>query len=204
MRKGDESADNEEIPPLQFVIFVPSWAESAGWQSLVSSPFLSKHCLINQKNHYYAEGTQHRRSRRSVKGSNAKDDGMIGGYRIASFDTSVFFLQNEAAKAKWTLDEVQDGLEKAFALQEEPQEERVLALKPKKKKKKTMSSRISTTQTVMRTAQTTGQRDGRDTQRKPDKKKRKKEKSSGKKKALVSGGDDEMNIFNSLGLLDGK
>lgn len=199
MTKEDESADNEEMPPIQFVIFVPSWAESAGWQSLVSSPYLSKHCLIDQKNHYYAEGTQHRRSRRSVKGNNAKDDGMKGSYRIASFETSVFFLQNAVAKTKWSLDEVQDGLEKAFALEEEPQEEKVLDLKRKKKKKK-MSSRVSITQTI-RTAQTTAKMD---TQCKPDKKKRKKEKSSGKKKTLVSGGDDEMNIFNSLGLFDGK
>jgi hypothetical protein len=205
MSKDDESADNdnEEMPPIQFVIFVPSWAESAGWQSLVSSPYLSKHCLIDQKNHYYAEGTQHRRSRRSVKGSNEKDkdNGMKGSYRIASFDTSVFFLQNAAAKAIWKLGEVQDGLEKAFALQEEPQEEKVPAMKRKKKNKKTMSSQVSTTETIIRTSQATAQKD---TQRKPDKKKRKKEKSSGKKKALVSGGDDEMNIFNSLGLFDGK
>eukprot|EP00985_Skeletonema_marinoi_P029812 scaffold29187_cov58-Skeletonema_marinoi.AAC.1 len=119
MTNGDNDTVDEEVPPIQFAIFVPAWAESSGWQSLMSSPYLSKHCIIDQKKHYYAEGTQHRRTQRE---SNAKDDGK-GSYRIASFDTSVFFLQNAAAKKKWPLDdEVQEGLEKAFALTEDEEE----------------------------------------------------------------------------------
>ena len=180
---GDGTADEEKLP-IQFVIFVPAWDESAGWQSLNSSPYLSKHCLIDQKKHYYAEGTQHRRSRRE---SNAKDDGGKGSYRIASFDTSVFFLQNAAAKKKWPLDEVEVGLEKAFALIEEGDKQ-----SSAKRKKPSQKS-------VQRQAKQTTAQQKKITQRQPEKKKR----QNGKRKTLMSGGDDEMNIFNSLGLFDG-
>lgn len=188
MTNGDDTAD-EEIPPIQFVIFVPAWAESVGWQSLVSSPYLSKHCLIDQKKHYYAEGTQHRRSRRE---SNAKDDGGKGSYRVASFDTSVFFLQNAAAKKKWPLDEVQDGLEKAFALTEEQEKgNSVKSKKPSQKSAQRQAKQATTQQTKV-------------TQRQPEKKKRKKGPAAAKSKTpLISGGEDEMSIFNSLGLFDG-
>jgi hypothetical protein len=188
--EGGESTTNGEIP-IQFVIFVPSWVESASWQSLLSSPYLSKHCLIDQKKHYYAEGTQHRRSQRAIE-SSAKDDGRKGCYRIASFDTSVFFLQNAAAKKKWSLVEVQEGLEKAFELHEE-QEEGKIAVKSKKPSLKSAERRIiPSSLTTSRKA----------TQCQPDKKKEKKALAV-KKKALISGGEDELNIVKSLGLFDG-
>jgi Phosphorylated CTD interacting factor 1 WW domain len=73
---------------LMFVVFVPAWTETTGWKALAESCYLGHHELMTQESHYYAEGTQHRRKDR---------------FRVASFDTSVFFLQNEAAKAKWTI-----------------------------------------------------------------------------------------------------
>lgn len=187
------SADNadEGVPPIQFVIFVPAWAESSGWQSLMSSPFLAKHCIIDQKNHYYAEGTQHRRSQRE---SNAKDGGGKGNYRIASFDTSVFFLQNAVAKKKWPLDDkVQVGLEKAFALTED-EEVKTSSAKSKKLSQKSAHRQAKKTTTQQKVIK----------QQQPEKKKRKKSPDGVKKKTLMSGGEDEMNIFNSLGLLDGN
>jgi len=89
--------------PLMFIVFVPAWKDSEGWKLLNSSPFLSHHLFLSQKNdpHYYCEGTQHRR--------------MTGRYRIASFDTSVFFLQNSLAKVKWPItDEAIQDLKAAF------------------------------------------------------------------------------------------
>ena len=192
MTNGDNDTVDEEVPPIQFAIFVPAWAESSGWQLLMSSPYLSKHCIIDQKKHYYTEGTQHRRSQRE---SNAKDDGK-GSYRIASFDTSVFFLQNAAAKKKWPLDdEVQDGLEKAFALTEDEEEVKKSSVKSKKLSQKSAHRQVK--------KQTTTQQKKVIKQQQPEKKKRKKSSSAGKKKTLMSGGEDEMNIFNSLGLVDG-
>lgn len=94
---GDDPADgdgsSERGKPLMFVVFVPAWTETSGWKSLRRSPHLTEHVLLSQKSdpHYYAEGTQHRR-----KGDR---------HRIASFDTSVFFLQNRMAKAKWKVTE---------------------------------------------------------------------------------------------------
>ncbi|KAL7436711.1 hypothetical protein ACHAXM_005328 [Skeletonema potamos] len=189
MTNGDDDT-TEEIPPIQFVIFVPAWEESVGWQSLVSSPYLSKHCLIDQKKHYYAEGTQHRRSRRE---SNGKDGDGKGSYRVASFDTSVFFLQNAAAKKKWSLDEVQDGLEKAFALTDEEEEKRISV----------KSTKPSQRSDQRQAKQATTQHKRKVTHLQPEKKKRKKGPAAKRKTPLISGGEDEMNIFNSLGLYDG-
>ena len=76
-----------------FIVFVPAWTESKGWKLLNSATSLVHHLFLSQKDdpHYYCEGTQHRRLKER--------------YRIASFDTSVFFLQNAAAKAKWPITE---------------------------------------------------------------------------------------------------
>ena len=108
--------------PLMFVIFVPAWSKCSGWKLLSSSTYLSKHIQLSQKDdvHYYAEGTQHRRKRHRTSRSNLTqrdNDSGKEGHRVASFDTSVFFLQNDAAKAKWPIigeDEVL--LKNAFAM----------------------------------------------------------------------------------------
>ena len=79
--------------PLMFVVFVPAWKESSAYQQLLAEThdFLTKHLLLEQGKHWYAEGTQHRRK---------------GSFRVASFDTSIIFYQNDAAKSKWTIDEL--------------------------------------------------------------------------------------------------
>ena len=87
---------------LMFVVFIPAWSETQGWRALSGSAHLSKHVLLGQKTdpHFYCEGTQHRRT---------------GRYRIASFDTSVFFLQNAAARTKWPVtDDIVEELKAAF------------------------------------------------------------------------------------------
>ncbi len=98
------SNDNEESsPPLMFVVFVPAWQESTGWQALSKAKSLVHHLFLSQKEnlHFYCEGTQHRR--------------LKGRYRVASFDTSVFFLQNRTGRNKWSVtEEMLDQLRNAF------------------------------------------------------------------------------------------
>lgn len=77
-----EAADG----PLAFVIVVPAWPHTPGWQQLRASRFTQHHVRIPQKAHGYCEGKQHVRRTR---------------WRVASFDTSVFFWQNARAAAAW-------------------------------------------------------------------------------------------------------
>ena len=73
--------------PLLFVVFVPAWeTSSAAYQGLLDNPCLMQHVLLEQGKHWYTEGTQHRRK---------------GSFRVASFDTSILFYGNQAAKTKW-------------------------------------------------------------------------------------------------------
>jgi hypothetical protein len=85
---------------LMFVIFVPVWKESKGYQSLTGSKFLTEHVVMQSGRHWFAEGTQHRRKET---------------FRVASFDTSIFFYQNEAAKSKWPItEEILEQLKASF------------------------------------------------------------------------------------------
>ncbi len=87
--------------PLMFVVFVPAWKQSKAYQEgLLENSFLTQHLLLLNGTHWYAEGTQHRRK---------------GSFRPASFDTSILFYQNEAAKDKWPLqDQDLHDLKRAF------------------------------------------------------------------------------------------
>ena len=59
---------------------------------LLSSEFCAKHVVLNAKDHGYIEGNQQRLPTR---------------WKTSQFDTSVFFLQNEAARETWPVtDEV--------------------------------------------------------------------------------------------------
>ena len=81
--------------PLMFIVFVPAWKQtSASYQELLENEFLTRHVLLEQGKHWYTEGTQHRRKQ---------------SFRVASFDTSILFYQNEAAKKKWRIED--DSLE---------------------------------------------------------------------------------------------
>lgn len=81
-----EAADG----PLAFVIIIPAWKDTPGWKQLYASRFNQRHVLVPQKDHGYCEGKQHIRKTR---------------WRIASFDTSVFFWQNARAATKWPVTE---------------------------------------------------------------------------------------------------
>lgn len=71
-----------------------------GWRQLNSSKFNQEHLLISQKDHGYCEGKQQIRKTR---------------WRIASFDTSVFFWQNAKARTKWKItQEALDDIKFAF------------------------------------------------------------------------------------------
>jgi len=101
--KMEQSLLETETVPLMFIIFIPNWDETKGWKILRESQFLSKYVVLDQKTslHYYTEGTQYRR-----KGDK---------YRVASFDTSIFFLQNSAARSKWKIQESHiDDIKNAF------------------------------------------------------------------------------------------
>ena len=94
--------------PIMFIIFVPAWKDAPGWKALKGSSFLSKHELLKETSHYYTEGTQHRRKKSQ--------------FRVASFDTSVFFLQSSHQKWEITKDRVQK-LREAFC--KNPEETKV-------------------------------------------------------------------------------
>ena len=99
--------------PIMFVVIVPVWSDSRAYQQLVtllhelhgddevgSSERNPHHMILPQGKHWYAEGTQYRRSK---------------SFRVASFDTSIFFYQNEKAQRKWPLiQQTLDDLEAAF------------------------------------------------------------------------------------------
>ena len=86
---------------LMFVVFVPAWEETQAYNNgLLKNRFLEKHLLLPSGKHWYTEGTQHRRK---------------GSFRPASFDTSVLFYQDDAAKVKWPVESTVIGdLKHAF------------------------------------------------------------------------------------------
>jgi len=83
---GGETPKKNGARPLSFVVVVPAWKMCSGWKAMRRSKFLSKHLLLQQKEHGYCEGLQHCRPTR---------------YRVATADTSVFFLQNKSGRQKW-------------------------------------------------------------------------------------------------------
>jgi hypothetical protein len=188
---------------------------------LSSSSYLTKHVLLNQKEdvHYYAEGTQHRRKlhRSSDRASHGNDTGKAG-HRIASFDTSVFFLQNDAAKSKWPIvGEDQKLLKNAFAMiptsDDEESEEKKRKISPRRQK-----AEQSCTATPYRINHGNCTRNSSNAAsmvsslvektKKRRKNKSDKVKSEGgaggdavpgkKKKRLMSGGQDELRILASI------
>jgi phosphorylated CTD-interacting factor 1 len=105
-KKMDDSL-SQCTKPLLFIVFVPAWVDTSSWKALKESKHLQKYVLLDQSSHYYAEGTQHRRK-------TAK--------RVASFDTSIFFLQNEAGKEHWKIQDSHiEDLKQAFM--NDPEEE---------------------------------------------------------------------------------
>ncbi|CAN0092649.1 unnamed protein product [Ascophyllum nodosum] len=95
----------ESSEALTFVVIIPSWEDAPGWVRLRESKFQTRHLRLDQKDHVYCEGKQHLRRNR---------------HRLASFHTSVFFLQTaEAARLSPVSQEACDELARAFAPKEE-------------------------------------------------------------------------------------
>eukprot|EP00937_MAST-01D_sp_MAST-1D-sp2_P004538 g4538.t1 len=91
--------------PLCFIVVIPAWTKQAAWRRLRDCPFLRRHVRLKQAAHGFTEGKQWARKTR---------------WRVASFDTSVFFLQNSAAARRWpATDEAVQALRIAFASKQE-------------------------------------------------------------------------------------
>jgi phosphorylated CTD-interacting factor 1 len=190
--------------PLMFVVFVPSWSESPGYRMIETSLHVTRHVLLSQKDdvHYYTEGTQHRRR-------SSNDDG--GGHRTASFDTSVFFLQNDAARERWPLRD-DDGiiLKSAFSMNPIDSEGIREGGKDGIRGKKISRDRTVKTPSVVsrrrdgsgNAASLSAKRGRRET--KKAKSERKSNVSLMKTKKLMTGGQDELSILASMGILDGE
>jgi len=190
------SNDADQVP-IMFIIFVPAWKESAGWKALESSPYLTTHVLLLQKEdeHYYSEGTQHRRKAGMSKRKEDKDNNPV---RVASFDTSIFYLQNAAAKARWPLsDDDERNLKLAFAMKLGNDVVNVVGKRESQSEQPLVSDKPKS------------EAPARSTKRLKSDKKAKRNKGEPKAKPkLLTGGNDEMNILASLGLTcdadDGK
>ena len=211
LSQKDEDDGNSGVP-LMFVIFVPAWRESSGWKALTESPHLSKHVVLLQKEdpHYYSEGTQHRRRSADSSDGNQKAAsnvrkvmvGKEGTHRIASFDTGVFFFQNNAAKAKWDLtDEVENRLKEAFAMSSSEGGFKETSTSRTKKKHKQ-----NTEQKHTATKDSSGKEKSKSTpttMHNTKKVQKAKERGSAlkqtsKKAKLITGGNDEMDILAGI------
>mmetsp|Transcript_36604 Transcript_36604/g.49536 ORF Transcript_36604/g.49536 Transcript_36604/m.49536 type:complete len:136 (-) Transcript_36604:193-600(-) len=85
---------------LSFVVIVPAWSQCYGLKLLSESSFLRHQMTLPQNEHGYCEGKQQLRNSR---------------FRIASFDTAVFWLQNDAASVRWPVTDVaMQDLREAF------------------------------------------------------------------------------------------
>ncbi|EJK60791.1 hypothetical protein THAOC_18797, partial [Thalassiosira oceanica] len=209
-KRNENVANAESRSPVCFVVIVPAWRESKGWNALCSSPHLSRHLVLDQKDdeHYYAEGTQHRRSAASGAG------GKGGAHRVASFDTSVFFLVNDAAGSACGLsDEDNARLKRAFAMKSDEVRggtEDVPYFKLAKAGDGSAMERANGAKAVEtgRAVKNEEESERLASKQKPHEKKRSrkkghdvKKKRPGKKKKLVSS-QDEMGILASMGILD--
>ena len=167
--------------PLMFLVFVPSWKETTGWNLLHDSPYVTKHVSLSQSSHCYAEGTQHRRKDR---------------YRVASFDTCVFFLQNEAAERKWPITDSQIAELKAAFQMDPNQTKQQVTTKPPAE-----PSAAPVAATERRPTKSIKRNDEQGEQKMPSKpKKKKKAKEKGKAPLTVEEeGAHQLDILTSIG-----
>ena len=100
MAEHMENLLEETEKPLSFVVIVPAWSDTEGWKCLNNGKFLARHEVVPQSAHRYREGASYRRK---------------GNYRVASFDTSVFWWQNEAGRTNYEVDDRKvEDLKRAF------------------------------------------------------------------------------------------
>ncbi len=100
-RNGGKEGSSVSFFSLWRCLFIKTcYAYQQGWQLLNSSRYNRHHLVLPQKEHGYCEGKQQIRPTR---------------WRIASFDTSVFFWQNSKARTTWKVtNEVIEELRLAF------------------------------------------------------------------------------------------
>ena len=95
------SQANKNRKPLSFVVIIPEWDQTQGWNELNDSKYLRNHIVLQQRDHGYTEGAQHVLS-------NSR-------FRIATFNTSIFVLQSKRGKKKWPVtDDFVEELKKSF------------------------------------------------------------------------------------------
>ncbi|CAJ1966150.1 unnamed protein product [Cylindrotheca closterium] len=171
--------------PLMFVVFVPAWKESKSYQQLLDHKYLSKHLLLDQGKHWYAEGTQHRRQ---------------DSFRVASFDTSVLFYQNDAAKESEPVDEsVLEAITEAFCQDPGKMDKQSSPATPKSKTTK------STVQTKVTDDVDSSQMGI--VEKKPSTRKGPKKTNRGKKRAFAGGEEENaahLDVLKSLGLMSNE
>jgi phosphorylated CTD-interacting factor 1 len=81
------STSKKQKKSLSFVVIIPEWDQTSGWKTLANSKYLRNHIVIQQRDHGYTEGAQHLLNKTR--------------FRIATFNTSIFILQNKRGKKKW-------------------------------------------------------------------------------------------------------
>ena len=184
--------DEDGTIPFMFIVFIPAWKESQGWVALHDSKSCVHHLFLSQKDdpHYYCEGTQHRRSKR---------------YRVASFDTSVFFLQNKAARKKWPISDLAiENLKTAFG--SNPDDEPQKANVSKTLEKHTNIRNIPKVEKKGKDENVKPTKNTNVSKRKsepPSRNKKLPRKGASKKKRtklMADSGEDQLKILNSLGL----
>ena len=134
-QKITDVLSQERKTPIMFAVFVPAWRDSECYKALLANQCLTKHLLLKQGEHWYAEGTQHRRKE---------------SFRVASFDTSILFYQNAAAKNLWNLQKednpVFSELREAFGQNpgDMQKKEKPLINRLKRLEEKTVATNLST------------------------------------------------------------
>lgn len=87
-----EQQSNEA--PLSFIVVIPQWTDCRGWKQLTTCKNKRRLVTLRQRKHHYLEGAQHQKSHNE---------------RISTCDTSVIFVQNQAAAVLWPVTD--DGVE---------------------------------------------------------------------------------------------
>jgi len=79
---------NDEGKLMQFIIVMPHWKDDPAWQRVKACKFCVRRVHLKAAEHGFFEGAQHVRE---------------GLYRSSSIASDLFFLQSEAAQAKWSV-----------------------------------------------------------------------------------------------------
>jgi hypothetical protein len=109
---------------LQFIVFVPEWAQEPCWKALSSSPYKTREVRIAVREHVYVHSSL----------TAPKDARLVHGVlHTSTNDTTVFFLQNDAGRAKWTIsNNAVRRLRAAFGKEKQPPKQQTSQEKSKK------------------------------------------------------------------------